>query len=61
MLDYIQLTKPRIVLLVIVTAVAGLVVEGSLLHHPARFAVVLLAITMTAGSATRSTSISSGT
>jgi protoheme IX farnesyltransferase len=50
-LDYIQLTKPRIVLLVIVTAVAGLVVEGSLLHHPARFAVILLAITMTAGSA----------
>jgi protoheme IX farnesyltransferase len=50
-LDYIQLTKPRIVLLVIVTAVAGLVVEGSLLHHPGRFALVLLAITMTAGSA----------
>lgn len=51
MLDYIQLTKPRIVLLVIVTAVAGLVVEGSLLHDPAKFAIVLLAITMTAGSA----------
>ncbi|HEU4940260.1 MAG TPA: heme o synthase [Candidatus Eisenbacteria bacterium] len=51
MLDYIQLTKPRIVLLVIVTAVAGLVVEGSLLHHPGRFAAVLFAITMTAGSA----------
>ncbi|HEX5030583.1 MAG TPA: heme o synthase [Candidatus Eisenbacteria bacterium] len=51
MLDYIQLTKPRIVLLVIVTAVAGLVVEGSLLRDPARFALVLLAITMTAGSA----------
>ena len=51
MLDYIQLTKPRIVLLVIVTAIAGLVVEGSLLRDPARFALVLAAITMTAGSA----------
>ena len=51
MLDYIQLTKPRIVLLVIVTAVAGLVVEGSLLRDPGKFALVLLAITMTAGSA----------
>jgi len=50
-LDYILLTKPRIVLLVMVTAVAGLVVEGSLLHDPARFALVLFAITLTAGSA----------
>src|SRR5882672_3187874 len=50
-LDYILLTKPRIVLLVMITAVAGLVVEGSLLHDPARFALVLLAITLTAGSA----------
>ncbi len=50
-LDYILLTKPRIVLLVMITAVAGLVVEGSLLRDPARFALVLLAITLTAGSA----------
>jgi protoheme IX farnesyltransferase len=49
--DYIELMKPRIVALVIVTAVAGAVVEGSLLHDPARFALVLLAITLTAGSA----------
>jgi len=49
--DYIELTKPRIVLLVIVTAVAGLVVEGSLLHDPLKFGLVLLAITLTAGSA----------
>jgi protoheme IX farnesyltransferase len=49
--DYIELMKPRIVTLVIVTAVAGLVVQGSLLHDPARFALVLFAITLTAGSA----------
>ena len=51
MRDYILLTKPRIVLLVLVTALAGLVAEGSLLHDPLRFGLVLLAITMTAGSA----------
>ncbi len=51
MRDYIELTKPRIVLLVIVTAVAGLVVEGSLLRDPLKFALVLFAITLTAGSA----------
>jgi len=49
--DYIELTKPRIVALVIVTAVAGLVVEGSLLQDPVKFGLVLLAITLTAGSA----------
>ena len=49
--DYIELTKPRIVALVIVTAVAGLVVEGSLLRDPVKFGLVLLAITLTAGSA----------
>lgn len=51
MRDYIELTKPRIVALVIVTAVAGLVVEGSLLRDPVKFALVLFAITLTAGSA----------
>jgi protoheme IX farnesyltransferase len=49
--SYIQLTKPRIVLLVLVTAVAALVMEGSLLARPGRFLLVLLAITMVAGSA----------
>jgi len=49
--DYIELTKPRIVALVIVTAVAGLVVQGSLLRDPVKFALVLFAITLTAGSA----------
>jgi len=49
--DFIELTKPRIVALVIVTAVAGLVVEGSLLRDPLKFSLVLFAITLTAGSA----------
>ena len=49
--DYVELMKPRIVLLVIVTAVAGAVVEHSLLSSPWRLALVLLGITLTAGSA----------
>jgi len=49
--SYIQLTKPRIVLLVQVTALASLVMEGSLLHRPWQFLLVLCAITMVAGSA----------
>jgi len=51
MRDYLLLTKPTIVLLVVVTALAGFVVEGSLLAHPWRLLLELLAITMTAGSA----------
>src|SRR5262245_52205644 len=49
--DFIELTKPRIVALVLVTAAAALVVEGSLLHKPGRLAIVLAAIMLTAGSA----------
>ncbi len=51
MRNYIALMKPRITLLVLVTAVAAVVAEGSLLHRPLLAAVVLLAITMTSGSA----------
>ncbi|HEY3155776.1 MAG TPA: heme o synthase [Candidatus Eisenbacteria bacterium] len=49
--SYLQLTKPRIVLLVLVTALASLVMEGSLLHRPWQFLLVLCGITMVAGSA----------
>src|SRR5262245_43234641 len=49
--DYVELMKPRIVALVIVTAIAGVVAEGSLLRDPARLFLVLFAITLTAGSA----------
>ena len=51
MRDYVELTKPRIVALVLVTALAGLVAERSLLHDPLRFLGVLGAIMLTAGSA----------
>ena len=49
--SYIQLTKPRIVVLVLVTALAALVIEGSMLSHPGRLLLVLFAITLVAGSA----------
>src|SRR6185312_5015422 len=49
--SYIQLTKPRIVLLVLVTALAALVMEGSLLARPGQLLLVLFAITLVAGSA----------
>ena len=51
MRDYIELTKPRIVALVIVTALAAIVAERSLFADPARLAGILFAITLTAGSA----------
>ena len=49
--DYVELMKPRIVALVLVTAVAGVVAERSLLADPIRLLLVLLGITLTAGSA----------
>lgn len=49
--NYIALTKPRIILLVLVTAVAGLAAQGSLLHRPFQASIILFAITLTAGSA----------
>ncbi len=49
--SYVQLTKPRIIVLVQVTALAALVVEGSLLRDPWRLLLVLFAVTLVAGSA----------
>jgi len=48
---YISLTKPTIMLLVVITGAAGLVVEGSLLATPGRFALALLLLAMAGGSA----------
>jgi heme o synthase len=48
---YFSLTKPTIMLLVAITGAAGLVVEGSLLHSPDRFALALLFLCMAGGSA----------
>ena len=48
---YLALTKPTILLLVLITGAAGLVFEGSLIAHPARFALALLLLAMSGGSA----------
>lgn len=49
--DYIQLTKPTIMLLVLFTGATALVVQGSLRSDPVRFALVLLGLFLTGGSA----------
>ncbi len=51
MKKYIQLTKPTIMLLVIITGAAALLIEGSLLHKPFDFLLVLFALYLTGGSA----------
>lgn len=49
--DYTQLSKPRIVLLFMMTGIAAMVVEGSLLLHPLTFVMNALGILLTAASA----------
>ncbi|TFH62195.1 MAG: protoheme IX farnesyltransferase [Candidatus Zixiibacteriota bacterium] len=49
--SYLQLTKPSIMLLVLVTGAVSLVMEGSLLSHPVRFLLVLLGLYLTGGCA----------
>lgn len=48
---YVSLTKPTIVLLFVVTGLAAIVAEGSLLDQPLKLFFVVLAMAMTAGSA----------
>jgi heme o synthase len=48
---YISLIKPRIVLLVTMTGLSAMVLEGSLLSAPLRFAAVLLGIVLAAAAA----------
>ncbi len=48
---YINLTKPKIVILFTITGFASLVLEGSLLDQPQAIVLVLLAMTLTAASA----------
>jgi heme o synthase len=48
---YINLTKPTIMLLVVFTGSAALVLEGSFLHDPWRFFLVLAGLYLTGGSA----------
>ena len=49
--DYIQLTKPSILLLVLLTGAAALVLEGSLLSQPLRFIEVIIGLALTGGCA----------
>lgn len=49
--NYFQLTKPTIMLLVIVTGATALFMEGSLIGHPIKFLLVLIALYLTGGSA----------
>ena len=51
MRNYLQLTKPTICLLVLITGAAALVWEGSLAHQPLRFVLVMLGLFATAGCA----------
>lgn len=48
---YVGLTKPTIVLLFLVTGLAAIVIEGSLLDQPLKLMLVMLAMACTAGSA----------
>lgn len=48
---YVNLTKPTIVLTFALTGLTAIVVEGSMLHDPLKLGMVLVAITLTAGSA----------
>jgi protoheme IX farnesyltransferase len=48
---YVNLTKPTIVLTFALTGLTAIVVEGSMLHDPLKLWMVLIAITLTAGSA----------
>ncbi|MCI0530869.1 MAG: heme o synthase [candidate division Zixibacteria bacterium] len=49
--SFINLTKPRIMLLVGVTGATGLFMEGSLLSDPLRFSLAMLALLLAGGSA----------
>ncbi|MEW6055191.1 MAG: heme o synthase [Bdellovibrionota bacterium] len=49
--DYVQLTKPRIVLLFALTGLAAIVMEGSLRAEPLKLWAIVLGIVLTAGSA----------
>lgn len=49
--SYITLTKPTIMLLVLFTGATALFVEGSMVHEPVRFLLVMLGLYLTGGCA----------
>ncbi len=48
---YFQLTKPSIMLLVVLTSATALIIEGSMLQQPAMFVLILLATFLSGGAA----------
>jgi protoheme IX farnesyltransferase len=48
---FFQLTKPTIMLLVVFTGATSLIIEGSMLAHPGKFLLVLVALYLTGGCA----------
>ena len=50
-LDYIALTKPRIMLLVVFSGITAAIMEGSLIQRPFDFLLVIVALYLTGGSA----------
>lgn len=51
LMSYLQLTKPKIMILVLAAGVTSLIIEGSLLANPAKFALFLTALYLTGGCA----------
>ncbi|MGH8005147.1 MAG: hypothetical protein ACRECJ_10550, partial [Limisphaerales bacterium] len=51
LLDFLKLTKPTILLLVVLTGATALVMEESLLSDPFRFALVIFGLALTGGGA----------
>lgn len=49
--EYIKLTKPTIMLLVLFTGAAALVIEGSMLHRPGSFLLFMVGLYLTGGCA----------
>ena len=49
--DFVNLTKPTILILVVLTGATALVMEGSLLSSPWNFALVILGLALTGGAA----------
>ncbi len=49
--QYFKLSKPEIMLLVLITGGTSLILEGSLIHQPLRFLLAMLALYLTGGSA----------
>lgn len=49
--SYIELTKPRVMVLVVLSAVTALIMEGSTIVHPLQFLLITLSIYLAGGSA----------